>query len=130
MTKAESTDTAAKAPEPGATTAPRRAVSKKTANRKRRAPQGRKMIPGAKSTKTKAGKKPPHHATSRRQSKGSQILELVGRANGATLAEIMEATSWQAHSVRGFISTASKKHRVKIESSKNEGGGRVYRITN
>jgi len=31
--------------------------------------------------------------------------------------------------VRGFISTAGKKHSVKIESSKNEGGDRVYRLT-
>jgi hypothetical protein len=30
--------------------------------------------------------------------------------------------------VRGFISTASKKHKVNIESAKNESGERVYRI--
>jgi len=53
---------------------------------------------------------------------------MIGRAKGATLAEIMKATDWQAHSVRGFISTAGKKHSVKIESSKNEAGNRVYRI--
>jgi hypothetical protein len=40
----------------------------------------------------------------------------------------MTATGWQAHSVRGFISTAGNKHNVKIESSKDEAGGRVYRI--
>jgi hypothetical protein len=40
----------------------------------------------------------------------------------------MKATEWQAHSVRGFISTAGKKHGVQIESSKNEAGDRVYRI--
>jgi hypothetical protein len=34
----------------------------------------------------------------------------------------------QAHSVRGLISTASKKHRVSVESSKNESGDRVYKI--
>jgi len=41
----------------------------------------------------------------------------------------MKATDWQAHSVRGFISTAGKKHNVKIESSKNEAGDRVYKIS-
>jgi hypothetical protein len=53
---------------------------------------------------------------------------MIGRAKGATLAEIMKATDWQAHSVRGFLSTAAKKNRLKIESSKNEGGERVYSI--
>ena len=53
---------------------------------------------------------------------------MIGRAKGATLAEIMKATGWQAHSVRGFLSTAAKKHRIKVESSKNEAGDRVYRI--
>jgi hypothetical protein len=41
----------------------------------------------------------------------------------------MKATDWQAHSVRGFISTAGKRHKVNIESAKNESGDRVYRIT-
>jgi hypothetical protein len=42
------------------------------------------------------------------------------------LAEIMKATDWLAHSVRGFLSTAAKKHGLKIESSKNDAGDRVY----
>ena len=53
---------------------------------------------------------------------------MIGRAKGATLAEIMKATDWQAHSVRGFISTAGKKHGVEIESAKNDAGERTYRI--
>jgi len=44
------------------------------------------------------------------------------------LVDSMKATDWQAHSVRGFISTAAKKHRIKIESSKNDAGDRVYKI--
>jgi hypothetical protein len=40
----------------------------------------------------------------------------------------MKATEWQAHSVRGFISTAAKKHGVKIESVKNETGERTYKM--
>jgi hypothetical protein len=35
-------------------------------------------------------------------------------------------TQWQAHSVRGFLSTAAKKHKLHIESRKTEAGDRVY----
>jgi len=41
----------------------------------------------------------------------------------------MKVVDWQAHSVRGFISTASKKHGIKIESSKNDAGDRFYHST-
>jgi hypothetical protein len=59
---------------------------------------------------------------------GAMILKLIGKPNGATLVAIMKATGWQAHSVRGFISTA-KKRGIKIESVKNERGERVYHAT-
>ena len=48
---------------------------------------------------------------------------------GASLAEIRDATGWQAHSVRGFISTAGKKQGVRIESTKNDAGERIYKRT-
>lgn len=67
--------------------------------------------------------------TARPITKGAKILAMLDRgADGVTLVELMEVTGWQAHSVRGFISTAGKKHSVNIESSKNEAGLRVYRI--
>jgi Protein of unknown function (DUF3489) len=44
------------------------------------------------------------------------------------LVDSMKATDWQAHSVRGFLSTAAKKHALKIESTKTEAGDRVYQI--
>jgi hypothetical protein len=50
---------------------------------------------------------------------------MIGRAKGATLGEIMKATDWQAHSVRGFLSTAAKKHKLRIESEKTEAGERT-----
>jgi hypothetical protein len=62
-----------------------------------------------------------------RPSKGAKIIEMISRTKGATLSEIMKATHWQAHSVRGFISTAAKKHDITIESAKNEAGDRVYK---
>jgi len=129
MMNAETNDTAATVAALGATVAPEKAASKKPTIRKQGAPKGQKKARGAKPKKpARTGKKPRRQATPRPQSKGAKILELIGRTKGATLAEIMTATAWQAHSVRGFISTAGKKHGVKIESSKNEAGDRLYRI--
>jgi hypothetical protein len=73
--------------------------------------------------------KEPKKAASREGSKTATVLALIQRTNGATLAEIMEATAWQAHSVRGFISgTMGKKMGLKVESAKREDGARVYTI--
>jgi hypothetical protein len=61
-------------------------------------------------------------------SKAAKILDLLKRPEGATLAALMKATEWQAHSLRGFLSAAGKKHSLKIESTKNEAGERTYKI--
>jgi hypothetical protein len=50
------------------------------------------------------------------------------RAKGVTLAEIVEATGWQKHTVRGFVSILGSKGGQKIDSSKNAAGERSYRI--
>ena len=48
---------------------------------------------------------------------------------GATLAEIAEATDWENHSIRGFVSGhITKKMGLKVESTKSEMGERPYRI--
>jgi len=45
------------------------------------------------------------------------------------MAEIAKATNWQNHSIRGFISgTVSKKQGLAVESAKNAGGERTYRV--
>jgi hypothetical protein len=136
MTNAE-TNTAASVAAQGAHVAPEKAASKKGPTRKKGTPKSQKAANGAKAKAAnpkkgaKAGKKATKQgrkATAQRaESKGAKILDMIGRAKGATLAEIMKATDWQPHSVRGFISTAGKKHGVKIESMKNEAGDRVYR---
>jgi hypothetical protein len=127
------TDTAATVAEQGAHVASERTPSKKDATKTKGVPKGQKP---AKAVKTKAApkkavKKPARakkSATPRAESKGARILELIGRPKGATLAEIMRATEWQAHSVRGFLSTAARKHGLKIESAKNDAGDRVYSL--
>lgn len=81
----------------------------------------------AKTSKSKAkkvtGKKT---ATS---GKGTTILGLLRRKDGATLGDLIQATGWQPHSVRGFLSAhVGKKLGLKLESTKGEGGQRVYKI--
>ncbi len=67
--------------------------------------------------------------TARDGSKKAIILDMLRRAEGATLADIMSATAWQAHSVRGFISGAiTKKMGLTVESIKTPEGARTYRI--
>ena len=60
--------------------------------------------------------------------KAESILALLRKPGGATLKALMEATGWQAHSVRGFISgQLAKKMRLKIKSMKRA-GERVYSV--
>ena len=57
------------------------------------------------------------------------VLALLERAGGATLEEIMAATAWQKHSVRGFISTLGSKHGYNVVSTRREADkARVYTI--
>ena len=63
------------------------------------------------------------------QTKQALVLGLLRRQNGASIAEIIEVTDWQPHSVRGFFAGALKK-RLKIEviSDKGEDGIRRYYV--
>jgi hypothetical protein len=63
-----------------------------------------------------------------RTNKKAEVIALMKRAKGTTLAEIMAVTKWQAHTVRGFVSILGSKGGEKIESSKNSDGERTYRI--
>ena len=128
MTNAVTTENATNVAEQGAPVAPAKAASKKGASPKKGALRAKKSARAAKPAAKKAAKKAAKTETPRTESKGAKILELIGRPKGATLAEIMKATDWQAHSVRGFLSTAAKKHGLEIESTKTEAGDRVYQI--
>ena len=82
--------------------------------------------------KAKSGKPASEKAKappSRSGSKSAQVLNLLKQPGGATLKQIMSATNWQAHSVRGFISgTLGKKMGLTVASDKREDGERVYSI--
>jgi hypothetical protein len=61
------------------------------------------------------------------RTKADLVIGMINRPSGATLKEIMAATGWQAHSVRGFLSAQPKKLGFRVESFKRD-GERVYRI--
>jgi hypothetical protein len=67
-------------------------------------------------------------STESRTNKKAEVIALMKRAKAATLDEIMEATGWQKHMVRGFLSVLGSNSGEKIESSKNAAGERMYRI--
>jgi len=124
--------------------APVKAAAKKSASPKKSVPNGKKDAavskpkPGAAGKTEKPAKKAAKPAKAsepkaegvRTGSKTETILGLLRRAKGATLAEIMEASSWQAHSVRGFISgTLGKKMGLTVNSMKGENGQRTYSLS-
>lgn len=64
-----------------------------------------------------------------RVTKHDRVLTLLSQRSGTTIPEIMEATGWQEHSVRGFLAgTVRKKLGFTLTSAKSEGELRRYRI--
>jgi hypothetical protein len=92
--------------------APKKTKSGKKASHAKKAPKGAKKATGA-----------------RDGSKAAKVLDLLNRPGGATSKELMKATGWQPHSVRGFLSgTVGKKLGLAVTSTKGEDGERTYSI--
>lgn len=65
----------------------------------------------------------------KRQTKRDEVLKLLSRPRGSTLEELMAATDWQAHSVRGFVSgTVKKRLGLNVLSERADGESRRYRL--
>ncbi|MGD0438812.1 MAG: DUF3489 domain-containing protein [Bryobacteraceae bacterium] len=139
----ETTETAAAGAAQGADVAPQKASPKKGASAKKAAPKGQKSAKGGKpkgaapkkATPAKKAAKAPKQTAKAKESAGpregsktAQVVGMLQRKNGATLAEIMDKMGWQRHTVRGFMAGAMKKAGYTVESFKPEGGERTYRI--
>jgi hypothetical protein len=77
-----------------------------------------------KSSKAKTKKS----ASTKSKTKAEQIAGLLCRPDGASIAELMKATGWQAHSVRGFLSGHLKKQGRAVQSGQDQSGTRRYRL--
>jgi hypothetical protein len=68
-------------------------------------------------------------ATPAASSKQDRCLNLLARRDGATLVELVAATDWQPHSVRGFLAgTVKKKLGLTLHAAQGNDGARRYRI--
>ncbi len=77
-------------------------------------------------TEARAETKTPR---TRDNSKQATVIGMLKRAEGATIQQIVDATSWQSHTVRGtFAGAFKKKLGLTITSTKDVGAQRVYRI--
>jgi len=90
---------------------------------------------GKKPTSAKKGAKAPKKAKSakgesaREGSKTAKVLDLLKRPGGATTKELIKATGWQPHSLRGFLSgTVRKKMGLAVTSTKANDGERSYSV--
>ncbi|PNE10299.1 MAG: hypothetical protein CR217_15110 [Beijerinckiaceae bacterium] len=64
-----------------------------------------------------------------RVTKQERVLTLLSRTDGASIEEMMQATDWQQHSVRGFLAgTVKRKLGFLLTSLKLDDGVRRYRI--
>jgi hypothetical protein len=96
-------------------------------------PKRRAVRPAAKpsnktrqSARARSAKSPS--ASSAPKTKLALVIAALSAPKGATLAQLMALTGWQAHSVRGALSGALKKQRgLAVDSCKTD-GERVYRI--
>lgn len=89
----------------------------------------------ARSARTRHRRRSPtaKHADDNRQpragTKQALLVDMLRRPRGVTIDEIVEATGWQRHTVRGaFAGALKKKLGLAIASEKVEGRGRVYKI--
>lgn len=67
-------------------------------------------------------------ASAGRTTKAASVVALLTRPKGASLHDIMKATGWQAHSVRGFLAGTLKKKLGRTVTSEKTDKGRIYRI--
>jgi hypothetical protein len=72
-------------------------------------------------TRNRSTRKPAATPASPPTSKLDRLATLLGRRKGASIADMMSATGWQPHSVRGALAGALKRRGLIITSEKIDG---------
>jgi hypothetical protein len=114
------------------------ATTRKTAPRSAIAPRRAKPARPA-STKTakvgpvKKGSSAPAQSLGqpvhRAGSKQARVIEMLMKPEGTTINDIMQATDWQQHSVRGFLAGVIRRKLKLALTSEPAEAGRIYKVT-
>ena len=64
----------------------------------------------------------------REGTKQAQVIAMLSHRDGATIAQIVEATDWRPHTVRGFFAGALKKKLGLAVTSEKVGSERIYKL--
>ena len=92
---------------------------------------GADEAPSAEATKDvpAEGDPAPKTRTPREGTKQATLIAMLRAPDGATIEQIMAATGWQSHTVRGAMAGALKKKLgLEVTSEKVENRGRVYKL--
>jgi Protein of unknown function (DUF3489) len=130
---------------PAVDVATAKATAMKAPGKTKGAAKGKKTAQGAKAkagerpkkstsaktvtTAPKAGKPTAESKLPRDGSKLAQVITLISKKGGATLEALMVATDWQAHTIRGLMSTLTRRTGVEFTSTRRESDKtRVYEV--
>jgi hypothetical protein len=116
------------AAEPGKPPAGNDAKAKKSGTGTSSASKARRHPARTSGGRKARGGKAAASPAARAGSKQAKLVELLRNAKGASIAEMVKATGWQAHSVRGVMSGVLKKRLGLTITSTKEERGRVYRV--
>ena len=116
MAKTQSRKTASRS-----AVAPGRAKSARPASTKTA-----KVAPVRKRSSASARSRPVRHGAG---SKQARVIEMLMKPEGATIGDIMKATDWQQHSVRGFFAGIIRKKLKLTLTSEAAEAGRIYKVT-